>query len=37
MNSKSVAAAVMVAVVLSAAPARAQLFLNILTGGTSGV
>jgi TRAP transporter TAXI family solute receptor len=37
MNSKSVAAAVMVAVVLSAAPARAQQFINILTGGTSGV
>ena len=37
MNSKSVAAAITVAVVLSAAPARAQQFINILTGGTSGV
>jgi hypothetical protein len=37
MNSKSLAAAVMVAALLSSAPARAQQFINILTGGTSGV
>jgi TRAP transporter TAXI family solute receptor len=37
MNSKSVAAAIVVAAVLSAAPARAQQFINVLTGGTSGV
>jgi uncharacterized protein len=37
MNSRSLAAAAMVAAVLWAAPARAQQFINILTGGTSGV
>jgi uncharacterized protein len=37
MNSRLVAAAAMVAVVLSAPAARAQAFINVLTGGTSGV
>src|SRR5471032_2823061 len=37
MHSKLVAAAVAVAVVLSASAARAQQFVNVLTGGTSGV
>jgi uncharacterized protein len=37
MNSKLVAAAIAVAAGLSAAPVQAQQFINILTGGTSGV
>ena len=37
MNSKLIAAAAAVAVVLSAPAARAQAFINVLTGGTSGV
>jgi uncharacterized protein len=37
MYSKLVAAAVAVAAVLSAPSARAQQFINVLTGGTSGV
>jgi uncharacterized protein len=37
MNSKLVAAAVTATVVLSAPAARAQAFINVLTGGTSGV
>jgi TRAP transporter TAXI family solute receptor len=37
INSKLIAAAVAVAAVLSAPPARAQAFINVLTGGTSGV
>src|SRR5207237_6487005 len=37
MNSKLVAAAVAVAVVFSAPGASAQAFINVLTGGTSGV
>ena len=37
MSSKLIAAAIAVAAVLSAAPARAQQFINVLTGGTSGV
>jgi uncharacterized protein len=37
MNSKLVAAAVAVAVVFSASGASAQAFINVLTGGTSGV
>jgi len=36
-HSKSIAAAVMAAAVLSAPVARAQQFINVLTGGTSGV
>src|SRR6201985_1638804 len=36
-HSKSIAAAVMAAAVLSAPVARAQSFINVLTGGTSGV
>ena len=35
--SRSIAAAAVVAVVLSAPAARAQQFINVLTGGTSGV
>ncbi|SHG55538.1 TAXI family TRAP transporter solute-binding subunit [Bradyrhizobium erythrophlei] len=37
MNSKLVAAVAALAVVLSAPAARAQAFINVLTGGTSGV
>src|SRR5690242_5360733 len=39
MNSKLVAAVAALAMVLSApaAPAQAQAFINVLTGGTSGV
>jgi len=37
MNSKLVAAAVVAASVLSAPVARAEQFINVLTGGTSGV
>src|SRR5471032_2776050 len=37
MHSKLVAAAVAVAVVLSASAVHAQQFINVLTGGTSGV
>src|SRR5664279_4916438 len=37
MNSKWVAAVAALAVVLSAPAARAQAFINVLTGGTSGV
>jgi TRAP transporter TAXI family solute receptor len=37
MNSKLIAAAAALALVLSAPAARAQAFINILTGGTSGV
>jgi TRAP-type uncharacterized transport system substrate-binding protein len=37
MKLKLVAAAVAAAVVLSAPGARAQSFINVLTGGTSGV
>src|SRR5260370_20816306 len=37
INSKLIAAAVAVAAVLSAPAARAQAFINVLTGGTSGV
>ena len=37
MISKSIAAAIAVAAVLSAPAARAQQFINVLTGGTSGV
>jgi len=37
MNSKLIAAAITMAAVLSAPPARAQQFINVLTGGTSGV
>src|SRR3979490_1608899 len=37
INSKLIAAAVAVAAVLSAPPARAQALINVLTGGTSGV
>jgi hypothetical protein len=37
MNSKFIAAAAAVAVVLSAPAAHAQAFINVLTGGTSGV
>jgi hypothetical protein len=37
MNSKLVAAIAALAVVLSAPAARAQAFINVLTGGTSGV
>src|SRR5260370_19125659 len=37
MDSKMIAAAVAVVAVLSAPAARAQAFINILTGGTSGV
>jgi len=37
MNSKLVAAVAALAVVLSAPAARAQTFINVLTGGTSGV
>src|SRR5665647_3094410 len=37
MNSKWVAAVAAIAVVLSAPAARAQAFINVLTGGTSGV
>jgi len=37
MSSKLIAAAIAVAAVLSVAPARAQQFINVLTGGTSGV
>jgi len=37
IHSKLIAAAVMAAVVLSAPVARAQQFINVLTGGTSGV
>ena len=37
MNSKLIAAAMAVAAVLSAPAARAQAFINVLTGGTSGV
>ncbi|WGS26896.1 TAXI family TRAP transporter solute-binding subunit [Bradyrhizobium sp. ISRA464] len=37
MNSKLVAAAIVVASVLSAPVARAEQFINVLTGGTSGV
>jgi TRAP transporter TAXI family solute receptor len=37
VNSKLIAAAAAMAVVLSAPAARAQAFINILTGGTSGV
>lgn len=37
MNSKLIAAAAAMAVVLSAPAARAQAFINVLTGGTSGV
>lgn len=36
-RSRSIAAAAVVAVVLSAPAARAQQFINVLTGGTSGV
>jgi uncharacterized protein len=36
-HSRSIAAAALVAVVLSAPVARAQQFINVLTGGTSGV
>ncbi len=36
-HSRSIAAAVSMAVMLSALPARAQQFINVLTGGTSGV
>ena len=36
-HSRSIAAAAAVAVVLSAPAARAQQFINVLTGGTSGV
>ena len=36
-HSRSIAAVVTMAVVLSALPARAQQFINVLTGGTSGV
>jgi uncharacterized protein len=36
-HSRSIAAAAVVAVVLSAPVARAQQFINVLTGGTSGV
>src|ERR1700709_2586003 len=37
MKSKFIAAAVAVAAVFSAPGARAQQFINVLTGGTSGV
>jgi len=37
MSSKLIAAATALAVVLSAPAARAQAFINVLTGGTSGV
>jgi TRAP transporter TAXI family solute receptor len=37
MNSKLIAAAAAVAVILSAPAAQAQAFINVLTGGTSGV
>src|SRR6202047_1739107 len=37
MDSKVIAAAVAVVAVLSAPAARAQAFINVLTGGTSGV
>ena len=37
MNSKLIAAAAAMAVVLAAPAARAQAFINVLTGGTSGV
>src|ERR1700704_5054095 len=37
MNLKLMAAAVAVAAVLAAPSARAQAFINVLTGGTSGV
>src|SRR5258708_37839101 len=37
MHSKWVAAAVAIAAVLAAPAARAQQFINVLTGGTSGV
>lgn len=37
MNSKLVAAAIVAASVLSAPVARAEQFINVLTGGTSGV
>jgi TRAP transporter TAXI family solute receptor len=37
INAKLIAAAVAVAAVLSAPAARAQQFINVLTGGTSGV
>src|SRR6266404_2118248 len=37
MNSKLMAAAVVAAVVLAAPSAMAQQFINVLTGGTSGV
>ena len=37
MNSKLIAAAVAAVAVLSAPAARAQAFINVLTGGTSGV
>jgi uncharacterized protein len=37
MNSKLIAAAAAVAVILSAPAAHAQAFINVLTGGTSGV
>src|SRR5437899_4176364 len=37
MDSKVIAAAVAVVAILSASAARAQAFINVLTGGTSGV
>src|SRR6202795_3088180 len=37
MNLKLMAAAVAVATILAAPAARAQAFINVLTGGTSGV
>ena len=37
MSSKLIAAAAAIAVVLAAPAARAQAFINVLTGGTSGV
>jgi hypothetical protein len=37
MNSRLIAAVAATAVILSAPPARAQAFINVLTGGTSGV
>ena len=37
MNSKFIAAAVVAAAVFSAPGAQAQQFINVLTGGTSGV
>src|SRR5260370_12095626 len=37
MNSKSMAAAIVAAAVLAAPAAQAQAFINVLTGGTSGV